>query len=220
MVVEASGLPVIADADTGYGSPCNVVRTVRAYERAGVAAIQLEDQAFPKRCGHLAGKELSEPTSSSRKLHAALDARRADTVIIARTDARGAGRDRGSDRAGRTAYAAEGADMIFVEAPQSVDEIEQIAAEVDAPLLFNVVPGGTHPEIADDAPGPARLPARDLPRRGCCAGASRRSQRPEPARGAGRRRPRRTSRAVQRSSGSAYGPSSTSATAEPTEAER
>jgi 2-methylisocitrate lyase-like PEP mutase family enzyme len=148
LVVEASELPVIADADTGYGNPLNVVRTVRAYERAGVAAIQLEDQASPKRCGHLTGKELVTADEFSRKLHAALDAREAGTVIIARTDARGpAGMDEALARAKR--YAAEGADMIFVEAPESRDEIERIAAEVDAPLLFNVVPGGRSPEIGD-----------------------------------------------------------------------
>lgn len=149
MVVAAAGLPVIADADTGYGNELNVVRTVRAYERAGVAAIQLEDQASPKRCGHLTGKELITADEFSRKLHAALDAREAGTVIIARTDARGpADIDEALARAKR--YEAEGADMVFVEAPESREEIERIAAEVDAPLLFNVVPGGRSPEIGDD----------------------------------------------------------------------
>ena len=149
LVVEASGLPVIADADTGYGNAVNVVRTVRAYERAGVAAIQLEDQAFPKRCGHLTGKELVSADEFVRKLHAALDAREADTVIIARTDARGpAGIDEAITRANR--YAAEGADLIFVEAPESVEEIEQVAAQVDAPLVFNVVPSGRSPAIGED----------------------------------------------------------------------
>jgi 2-methylisocitrate lyase-like PEP mutase family enzyme len=149
LVVQASGLPVIADADTGYGNAVNVVRTVRGYERAGVAAIQLEDQAFPKRCGHLTGKELVSADEFARKLHAALDAREADTVLIARTDARGpAGIDEAITRANR--YAAEGADLIFVEAPESHDEIERVAAEVDAPLVFNVVPSGRSPEIGED----------------------------------------------------------------------
>ena len=149
LVVQASGLPVIADADTGYGNAVNVVRTVRGYERAGVAAIQLEDQAFPKRCGHLTGKELVSADEFARKLHAALDAREADTIIIARTDARGpAGIDEAITRAKR--YAAEGADLIFVEAPESHDEVERVAAEVDAPLVFNVVPSGRSPEIDDD----------------------------------------------------------------------
>ena len=149
LVVQASGLPVIADADTGYGNAVNVVRTVRGYERAGVAAIQLEDQAFPKRCGHLTGKELVSADEFARKLRAALDAREAGTVIIARTDARGpAGIDEAISRAKR--YAAEGADLIFVEAPESRDEIERVAAEVDAPLVFNVVPSGRSPEIGED----------------------------------------------------------------------
>ena len=149
LVVQASGLPVIADADTGYGNAVNVVRTVRAYERAGVAAIQLEDQAFPKRCGHLTGKELVSADEFGHKLHAALDAREAGTVVIARTDARGpAGIDEAIARANR--YAAEGADLIFVEAPESYGEIERVAAEVDAPLVFNVVPSGRSPEIGED----------------------------------------------------------------------
>ena len=149
LVVEASGLPVIADADTGYGSAINVVRTVRAYERAGAAAIQLEDQAFPKRCGHLTGKEVVSSDEFVRKLSAALDARETGLVVIARTDARGpAGLDEAIVRANR--YAAEGADLIFVEAPESREEIERVAAEVGAALMFNVVPSGRSPEIADD----------------------------------------------------------------------
>jgi 2-methylisocitrate lyase-like PEP mutase family enzyme len=148
IVVGASGLAVIADADTGYGNALSVVRTVHAYERAGVAAIQLEDQASPKRCGHLTGKELVGADEFARKLNAALEARRADTVIIARTDARGpAGIDEAVLRAQR--YTAEGADMIFVEAPESREEIERIAAEICAPLVFNVVPSGRSPEIAE-----------------------------------------------------------------------
>jgi 2-methylisocitrate lyase-like PEP mutase family enzyme len=140
-------VPLIADADTGYGSPINVVRTVREYERAGVAAIQLEDQVFPKRCGHLVGKDVVDAEEFARSLHAAVEARRdPDTVIIARTDARAAlGIDEAIARANR--YASIGADVIFVEAPQSVEEIEQIAAEVTAPLLLNVVPGGRTPAV-------------------------------------------------------------------------
>jgi 2-methylisocitrate lyase-like PEP mutase family enzyme len=140
-------VPLIADADTGYGSPINVVRTVREYERAGVAGIQLEDQVFPKRCGHLAGKEVVDADEFAVALQAAVEARRdPDTVIIARTDARATrGIDEAIERANR--YAAIGADVIFVEAPQSIEEIEQIAAEVTAPLLLNVVPGGRTPEV-------------------------------------------------------------------------
>jgi 2-methylisocitrate lyase-like PEP mutase family enzyme len=141
-------VPLIADADTGYGSPINVVRTVREYEAAGVAAIQLEDQTFPKRCGHLTGKDVIDADRFAVALQAALEARRdPDTVIVARTDALAPlGVDEAIARAQR--YARTGADVIFVEAPTNVDEIERIAAEVDAPLLLNVVPGGRTPEIA------------------------------------------------------------------------
>ncbi|MEZ0069843.1 2-methylisocitrate lyase-like PEP mutase family enzyme [Streptacidiphilus sp. MAP12-20] len=151
IVAEALGeVPLIADADTGYGGPLHVVRTVRAYERAGVAAIQLEDQAFPKKCGHLPDKELIDVPAFEAKLRAALDARAdADTVIVARTDARGPlGIDEAIDRANR--YAAAGADLLFVEAPQTSEEIEKIAAQVDAPLLINMVQGGLTPDTAPD----------------------------------------------------------------------
>jgi 2-methylisocitrate lyase-like PEP mutase family enzyme len=143
-------VPVIADADTGYGSPINVVRTVLEYERAGVAAIQLEDQVFPKRCGHLAGKEVIDGARFQVTLRAAVEARtNPDTVIIARTDARAPlGIEEAISR-GR-AYADAGADVIFVEAPESVEEVERIAREIDAPLLLNVVPGGRTPEIAPE----------------------------------------------------------------------
>jgi 2-methylisocitrate lyase-like PEP mutase family enzyme len=140
-------VPLIADADTGYGSPINVARTVREYEQAGAAAIQLEDQVFPKRCGHLTGKDVISADRFALALSAAVDARQdPNTVIVARTDARAPlGIDEAIARAKR--YASIGADLIFVEAPQSVAEIEQIAAEVDAPLLLNVVPGGLTPEV-------------------------------------------------------------------------
>jgi 2-methylisocitrate lyase-like PEP mutase family enzyme len=143
-------IPLIADADTGYGSPINVVRTVREYERAGVAAIQLEDQVFPKRCGHLTGKDVISAERFAVTLQAGLEARRdPDTVIIARTDARGPlGIEEAIARARR--YAEAGADVIFVEAPESVEEIEQIAAQVGTPLLLNVVPGGRTPELPHD----------------------------------------------------------------------
>jgi 2-methylisocitrate lyase-like PEP mutase family enzyme len=153
VVVRASGLPIIADADTGYGNPMHVVRTVRDYEDAGAAAIQLEDQAFPKRCGHLSDKELVEVEEFLPKLHAALEHRH-DTLIIARTDAREpVGIDEAIRRARR--YAAEGADAVFVEAPTSREEIARIGSEVGhgqdhaVPLVFNVVPGGQSPEIDD-----------------------------------------------------------------------
>ncbi|KAA9159093.1 isocitrate lyase/PEP mutase family protein [Amycolatopsis acidicola] len=138
-------VPLIADADTGYGAALNVVRTVQEYEAAGVAAIQLEDQAFPKRCGHLPDKELIGTDEFLVKLRAALDARTdPDLVVIARTDARAPlGLDAAIERA--NAYAEAGADVLFVEAPQGTDEIERIAAEVKAPLLLNLVIGGLTP---------------------------------------------------------------------------
>jgi 2-methylisocitrate lyase-like PEP mutase family enzyme len=145
MMAEAVGdLPLIADADTGYGAPINVVRTVRAYEKAGVAAIQLEDQTFPKRCGHLPGKEVISQAEFVAKLGAALDTR-TDALIVARTDARAVlGLDAAIDRA--NAYAQAGADVIFVEAPRTPAEVERIAKEVDAPLLINLVPEGLTPD--------------------------------------------------------------------------
>jgi 2-methylisocitrate lyase-like PEP mutase family enzyme len=147
VTVRALGdIPLLADADTGYGAPINIVRTVQEYEDAGVAAIQLEDQAFPKRCGHLPGKELVSDEDFLRALGAALDARTDDAMlIIARTDARGPlGLDEAIRRANR--YAAAGADILFVEAPESEAEIERIAAEVRPPLLLNLVIGGRTPE--------------------------------------------------------------------------
>jgi 2-methylisocitrate lyase-like PEP mutase family enzyme len=144
------GIPLIADADTGYGSALNVVRTVRAYEQAGAAAIQLEDQTFPKRCGHLPGKEVIGQDEFLARLGAALEAR-TDALIVARTDARATlGLSAAIDRA--NAYARAGADVIFVEAPRSDAEVAQIAKEVDAPLLINLVEGGLTPDG-----GPQRL---------------------------------------------------------------
>jgi len=149
MMVDAAGdLPLIADADTGYGAAINVVRTVRAYEKAGVAAIQLEDQTFPKRCGHLPDKEVISEAEFVAKLGAALDAR-TDALIVARTDTRAVlGLDAAIDRA--NAYVQAGADVIFVEAPRSAAEVERIAHEVDAPLLINLVLDGLTPDGGPD----------------------------------------------------------------------
>src|SRR6478735_3947797 len=146
MIVSALGdVPLIADADTGYGAGLNVVRTVRQYDDAGVAAIQLEDQVFPKRCGHLPDKQVVDAATFVQTLHAALDTRSDDDMlVVARTDARAPlGLDAAIERANR--YARAGADIIFVEAPQGIDEIERIAREVDAPLLINLVLGGMTP---------------------------------------------------------------------------
>ena len=152
VLAAATDLPLLADADTGYGNPMHVVRTVRAYEQAGVAALHLEDQAFPKRCGHLADKEIVDVDEYLPKLAAALENREDDIVIVARTDANGPlGIDEAITRARR--YAAEGADAVFIEAPRSRIEIERIADEVGrstgVPLVFNVVPGGLTPALDD-----------------------------------------------------------------------
>jgi 2-methylisocitrate lyase-like PEP mutase family enzyme len=138
-------VPMIADADTGYGAAMNVVRTVRLYEQAGVAAIQLEDQVFPKRCGHLDDKHVVDAAEFEQTLAAALDTRTDENLlIVARTDARAPlGLDAAIERA--NLYGRAGADLIFVEAPQSVEEIERIAREVETPLLINLVLGGMTP---------------------------------------------------------------------------
>ncbi len=126
-IASCVAIPVIADADTGYGNPINVIRTVRDYERAGVAGIHLEDQAMPKRCGHMSGKVLVTVGDMVAKVQAAVAARTdPDFVIIARTDARGVeGLEAAIDRAGQ--YREAGADVLFVEAPESDDEISLIA---------------------------------------------------------------------------------------------
>ena len=145
-LVEAAGVPLIADADDGYGNPINVTRTVRAYEAAGVAGLHLEDQLSPKRCGHLEGKQLIAASEMVEKIHAAVEARRsADLVVIARTDARAVeGLDAALERARR--YRDAGADVLFVEAPESEAEVAVVAqAFPDTPLLFNAVEGGRTP---------------------------------------------------------------------------
>jgi 2-methylisocitrate lyase-like PEP mutase family enzyme len=144
-IAEGISTPLIADADTGYGAAMNVVRTVRLYEQAGVAAIQLEDQVFPKRCGHLSDKHVVDADEFEQTLAAALDARTDDNLlVVARTDARAPlGLEAAIERANR--YAQAGADVIFVEAPQSIEEIERIAGDVQAPLLINLVLGGMTP---------------------------------------------------------------------------
>ena len=140
-------LPVIADADTGYGNELNVTRTVREYEARGVAGIHIEDQASPKRCGHLDGKEIIPQTEFVSKIKAAVAARRdADFLIIARTDARAvAGFDEAVARA--NAALAAGAGMAFVEAVQTAEELALVPRRVKGPCLLNVVPGGKTPPV-------------------------------------------------------------------------
>lgn len=140
-------LPIIVDADNGFGNALNVQRTVRVFERMGASALQLEDQGMPKRCGHLDGKSLISSAEMVGKLQAAVDARASDqTLIIARTDARAVeGLDAALERA--DAYVAAGADILFIEAPQTVDEIVRIQQQFAQriPLLANMVEGGKTP---------------------------------------------------------------------------
>ena len=150
-IADAVEIPVIADADTGYGNAINVIRTVREYEAAGVAAIHLEDQVMPKKCGHMEDKQLVAAHEMASKVAAAAAARRSpDFLIIARTDARAVeGLEPALRRARR--YREAGADMLFVEAPQSVSEITAIAEEFpDVPLLFNYAEGGKTPAVEYD----------------------------------------------------------------------
>ena len=147
-VVSAIQIPVIADADTGYGNAVNLVRSVREFERIGVAAIHIEDQITPKRCGHLDGKEVISRAEMEMKLKAALDTRTdPDFCIIARTDARGVhGLEDAIARA--QAFAKLGVDAIFVEAPQSESELAEIPKRLpDVPLLVNVFKGGKTPML-------------------------------------------------------------------------
>ncbi|MBK1784092.1 isocitrate lyase/PEP mutase family protein [Prauserella cavernicola] len=146
----AVDVPVLADADTGYGNALNVLRTVRAYEQAGVAAIHLEDQVSPKKCGHLSGKDVIPREEMVGKLRAAVAARQdPDFLLIARTDAAAVhGLDDAIDRA--RAYADAGADALFVEAPTSEADIERVATELRdvAPLVFNWAEGGRTPAMS------------------------------------------------------------------------
>ena len=140
-------VPLVADADTGYGNELNVTRTVREYEMRGVAGLHIEDQVAPKRCGHLDGKEVIPRDQFIAKIRAAVDARRSrDFLLIARTDARAVlGLDEAIARV-REALAA-GADMAFVEAAQSIEEVASIPRRVEGPCLLNVVLGGKTPDI-------------------------------------------------------------------------
>jgi 2-methylisocitrate lyase-like PEP mutase family enzyme len=147
VMARATNIPLIADADTGYGNELNVTRTVREYEARGVAAIHIEDQVSPKRCGHLDGKEVISRDEFVSKIRAAVEARRSrEFVVIARTDARAMhGLDEAIWRANASLEA--GADMVFVEATQSVEEIAAVPRQVRGPCLLNVVPGGRTPNI-------------------------------------------------------------------------
>jgi 2-methylisocitrate lyase-like PEP mutase family enzyme len=146
-IADAVDLPLLVDADTGFGNPVNMVRTVRVLERAGAAGVQIEDQVFPKKCGHFAGKDVVSVDEMIAKVKAAVDARRdGDFQIVARTDARAVlGLDAALDRAHRMIEA--GADVTFVEAPVSEAEIIRIAAELPVPQIANIVFGGKTPDL-------------------------------------------------------------------------
>jgi 2,3-dimethylmalate lyase len=147
-LVQAVEIPVIADADDGYGNPLNVMRTVQEYGAAGVAALHVEDQVAPKRCGHMDGKDVIDAAEMVEKVRAAVEARGDDgPLIIARTDARAVhGLDQALERARR--YREAGADVLFVEAPETEEETEAVAdAFPDTPLVFNWVDGGKTPGL-------------------------------------------------------------------------
>jgi len=150
IIARATTIPVIADADTGYGNELNVTRTIQEYEMRGVAALHIEDQVSPKRCGHLDGKELISREDYLAKIRAAVAARRnPDFTIIARTDARAVeSLDEALWRA--NAALAAGADMAFVEAAATLEEIALIPQSVRGPCLFNVVKGGKSPDVSLD----------------------------------------------------------------------
>ena len=146
-ICEAIRTPLIADADTGFGGLLNVRHTVRGYEAVGVAAIQIEDQEFPKKCGHAPGRRVVPLDDMLRKIEVAVEARESDDfLVIARTDSR---TSLGLDEAIRRgqAFSKAGADMVFIEAPESEPEFERIGREIDAPLLANMVEGGFSPVL-------------------------------------------------------------------------
>src|SRR5688572_12884581 len=146
-IIRAVSVPVLVDADTGYGNPLNVWRLVRDLESLGAAGIFLEDQVWPKRCGHMVGKDVISKDEYIPKLKAALEARQSkDFIIVARTDARAPiGLDEAIERG--KAYRKAGADVIFVEAPRSVEELKKVADEIDAPLVANMIEDGVTPTL-------------------------------------------------------------------------
>ncbi|NDH34954.1 MAG: carboxyvinyl-carboxyphosphonate phosphorylmutase, partial [Betaproteobacteria bacterium] len=146
-IAEGSTKPLIADADTGFGGLLNIRHTVRGYEAAGVQAIQIEDQEMPKKCGHTPNRRVVPLKDALKRIEVAVDARRRDdTLIIARTDARTAlGLDEAIARG--KAFAKAGADIVFIEAPESAEEFERVGASIDAWLIANMVPSGKSPVI-------------------------------------------------------------------------
>jgi methylisocitrate lyase len=147
-IINAVNVPVLVDADTGYGNPLNVWRLVNDLESLGASGIFLEDQIWPKRCGHMVGKDVISKDEYLLKLRAAIDARKSkDFIVVARTDARAPlGLKESIERA--KAYRKAGADVIFVEAPQSIEELKKIADEIDAPLVANMIEDGVTPNLS------------------------------------------------------------------------
>ena len=147
LITDKTGLPVIVDADNGFGNALNMQRTMRVFERSGASALQIEDQSFPKRCGHLAGKSLISKDEMMGKIKAAVDARQnEETLVIARTDARSVeGLDQAFERA--ESYIEAGADVLFIEAPETIEEMQAITSRFSdrIPLLANMVEGGKTP---------------------------------------------------------------------------
>ena len=150
-ICRAVSVPVIVDADTGYGNPLSVWKLVTELESVGAAGIFLEDQKWPKRCGHMSGKEVIPKDEYSQKLQAALDARKSkDFIIVARTDARAPeGLDAAIERG--LQYKKIGADAIFIEAPKSVEEMKKIGRAIKAPLVANMIEGGATPLVSSKA---------------------------------------------------------------------
>ena len=147
-ITGAATIPVLGDGDTGYGNPLNVQRTVREYARAGLAAVMIEDQVSPKRCGHTQGKTVVDRSEAIERIQAAVEARRQDTdiLILARTDARAThGLDEALARA--EAFKKVGADILFVEAPQSVDELAEVPRAVPGVHMANMIEGGVTPVV-------------------------------------------------------------------------
>jgi methylisocitrate lyase len=149
-IIRAVSVPVLVDADTGYGNPLNVWRLVRDLESLGAAGIFLEDQIWPKRCGHMTGKDVIPREEYLPKLRAAIEARRSnDFIIVARTDARGpVGLEEAIERG--KAYRKAGADVIFIEAPKSIEELKKVVEQIDAPLVANMIEDGVTPNLTAD----------------------------------------------------------------------
>lgn len=146
-IITAVNVPVLVDADTGYGNPLNVWRLVRDLENLGASGIFLEDQVWPKRCGHMAGKEVISKDDYMPKLRSAIEARKSkDFIIVARTDARAPlGLEEAIERG--KAYKKAGADVVFVEAPRTVQELKRVADQIDAPLVANMIEDGVTPTL-------------------------------------------------------------------------